>query len=208
MVGELDVSPIVPPHGSDSPAPSFARQGPVGSVPPRPCSYDGAPTSRPPAALLTFVRPFRPCRRRRDLPGSWAALAYVPWPLTPVEPHAEVPGSCPAFDMPVSPSAITTTSASTTSIFRGSIPRPIRPLSTLRAHGRPCTAHEHARLASAPATSGLGRGDSHPGLLSKFWVLLPSSPTRLVLAHCDECSVSTNPPLERPWVLVRKPYGL
>jgi len=95
-VGELGVSSIVPSLGSDFPAPPFAQQGPVGSVPPRHRSYCGAPTSRQPVrARFPSHGRSRVGRSWRDLPGSWAALAYVPQSLTPVEPARRGPGLAP-----------------------------------------------------------------------------------------------------------------
>jgi len=76
------------------PAPPFAPQGPVGTVPPLHRSYCGAPTSRrPDNARFPSRGRSGSRRRRRDLPGSWATLAHVPCSQTPAGPlHRRGPG--------------------------------------------------------------------------------------------------------------------
>ena len=105
-------------------------------------------------------------RSRRDLPGSWAALAYVPRPLTPVEPSCRGPGPAAlCFGMPISPSAVTTTSASTTRSFgarsRGPHARCLRFALTVT---RRCLRARKTRYRLV--TSSLGGEDFHLGLLS------------------------------------------
>ena len=83
---------------------------------------------------------------RRDLPGSWAALAYVPRSQIPPEPMRRGPGpSALSFDAPMLPSVSTTTSASETlnlSGFKSSARTP-----AVYASSAPHGAHD-ARLAS------------------------------------------------------------
>jgi hypothetical protein len=70
------------------------------------------------------------------------------------------------------PSTIGTASAATDTDFRDSTSRPTRPLSTLRGHGRPCTANDQARLASDDGDSHRHRRDFHPGSLTRVQMLL------------------------------------
>jgi hypothetical protein len=139
---------------------ALCSAGSLGSVPPLRRSYCGTPTSRRPDR----ARCLRPVvtglhRSRRDLPGSWATLAYVPWPTIPLEPVRRGPGLCPASWRPgVAFRERKRVGLQNSQHFRDSIPRPACPLSTLheRPHGRPCKTR--FRLA----TSTLAGRDSHP----------------------------------------------
>lgn len=95
------------------------------------CSCPSAPSaSAPTRATRRSCRPRACCAEcpmirfsrgdRRDLPGSWAALAYVPRSQIPSEPMRRGPGLCAlSLDAPMLPSVSRTTSASKTSILSG-----------------------------------------------------------------------------------------
>jgi hypothetical protein len=71
-------------------------------------------------------------QRLRDLPGSWATLRLRALLSDPGGPGV----SRRCCSTPVLPSARPMASAPTTFTFRGSIPRPANPLSTLRSRAR------------------------------------------------------------------------
>jgi len=85
-----------------------------------PDSFASSASCRGPGSLMRL-------RARRDLPGSGTILSNVMWPSTPAgRQHL-------AFAVPhILPSAEVNASAPAVSVFRGSIPHPIRLLCTLR----------------------------------------------------------------------------
>jgi hypothetical protein len=184
----LDVPAIFPSNDSVSRCTPFARQGPSGWFP---------RVIAPMAALRRLAPPLRfACRSARRfwphgqrdevLPSCWATLAYVPRSTTPADASAQ--GSrdgVPAFRarrccLPPEQRC----RHPPRQHFRGSIPRPACPLSTLRGHGHPCAAYDHARLASGWRPSTLTGRDFHPRVASKgfaatcFLLSQPRDPTR------------------------------
>ena len=106
------------------------------AVPPRrPGSLPRAGTT--PGSLDYFYRGARAAYsrwRKRDLPGSWTTLAYMPRSSTPADRlHLTMTVHT------MLPSAQLTASAPHSLCFRGSITRPARSLCTLRSRGRPRT---------------------------------------------------------------------
>ena len=166
MVGELDVSSIVPSLGSDVPAPLFARQGPAGSVPPRHRSY---------AALRLLVAPSTLAIPRVGVPDLAPEATRSPRFLGSPCIHADVsdPGE-PArrgsraspcvLTSPVLRSAALTASACTTMVFRDSIHRPACPLSTLRS-AAPCSVANTTQDSLPPSDLPLTVGTFTRGLL-------------------------------------------
>ena len=78
------------------PGAALCSTGSLGSVPPCPCSYCGAPTSPRPSrcARLPSRRATAAIQQRRrvDLPGSWGTLPYVPCSQTPAGPPRQTIG--------------------------------------------------------------------------------------------------------------------
>jgi hypothetical protein len=106
-------------------------------------------------------------RRRQGLPGSWGT--HCVHALLSDPGGTSAPGHLGAS---VLPSAILTTSAPTTRIFRGSITRPTHSLSTLRHNGHPWPRKTCFRLLA----SFTGRDWLPAGLLCRVSELLTSHP--------------------------------
>ena len=94
MVGEHDVSPIRSRAGPHATAPPFAPRGPLGRFPHFIARTAALRLLDAPTALVVSRTAVPAVRRRRDLPGSWATLAYVPWSETPVGRPRRGPGLC------------------------------------------------------------------------------------------------------------------
>ena len=123
-------------------------------------------------------------RRRRDLPGSWATLAHVPRFSDPGGPARGGPGhdALRFRDTGVAFRSDDGVGHHDCS-FRGSISRPMRPLSTLRT----AVADGPRKTRFCLPTSGLGSRDFHPqAALRNFRSLSPSFPARLFLAHLPQ----------------------
>ncbi len=127
------------PRSVPTPGAALCSAGSLGSVPPLRRSYCGAPNSRRPDRAR-FPRADVPARAGTARPprflGNPCVRALV---ADPGGSGCRGPGRMPcALAVPMVPSASTIASASTTA-FRGSIPQPARPLSTLRdrRHRRP-----------------------------------------------------------------------
>lgn len=170
MVGELDVSPIVPSLGSD-----FRHRPLLGRVPADRFPDVNARTAAlrlpdAPAALTCACStvpgspggggisqvPGQPLRTCRDLRSRWSWHAEVPGPAAPAIWHSKccLPRS-PARQPPLLGSF-------------GTTPRPIRPLSTLRSFpSRFTRSYGHARLASAWRPPALAVGTFTHGLVSE-----------------------------------------
>ena len=179
------------------------------------CS-DSLPSLR--ARFVSFARPYR-AWARSSLPGEGSPPAWVlglftrlPTGLfgaettgpprfldipharmlrsrTPVEPRCQA-----TFDTSMLPSAVVTTSASTSSNFRGSITQPTRSLCTLRSAGYPDTT-QHSVLGWWPAFAGrvwlparMFRGFQSPSILLNRLSIpppqaLPGATQLLVISH-------------------------
>ena len=194
MVGELGVSPIVPPSGSDS-----SRCRPLLRRVPR----VGSPASSLVRRHSDFSRPRR-CslswHRRSQLLAGGRETSQVPGqPLPPcpgLRPRwsqgAEVRGLTPPCAL-VSPSAFKSASASTTLTISGLHPTAHRP--TVYASRPPSRV---AAQDSLPV-GGLGlvrSGLSPAGCFPEFQVISPSSLVWPVLAWRTSRIVST---YGRPW---------
>ena len=108
--------------------------------------------------------------RRRDIPGSWTTLAYMPRSSTPADPRPQ------ATSGPAMWSFAGLTTSTPHWSFRGSITRPARSLCTLRSRGRP---PDHATLDSGwwPTLTGqdshlLGRIEGFQHVCPFTWPLL------------------------------------
>src|SRR5579862_9885129 len=75
--------------------------------------------------------------------------------------------------------------------------RPARSLSTLRDHGRPCAAYDHARLASGVAVSVVAGGIFTPCHSPKFRLLHAFLSGQAVLAHFTSPSRASTPGVKR-----------
>ena len=105
-------------------------------------------------------------RTRRGFLGSYAILLYVMWSQTPVEQHRLA-----LTTMQMLPSTHGTVSASTISVFRGSIANPARLLSTLRTHRYQYARKTRSRLARY----ALAGRDFHPQDVTSFSQRTPRS---------------------------------
>jgi len=173
------------PHEVPHSGAALCSAGSRGSVPPRHRSYCGTPTPCP-TAPLTFACAAVPPHRRRaqGLPSSSAFLAMHAQVFDPGRATRQTSGDEPLpFASMVMPSAPSRTSASATSPFRDSIPRPACSLSTLRGHGYPSDAYGHARLASGWWSSLAGREFNPLKRCSRFrsgvWLHMAFSWSRL-----------------------------
>ena len=130
-----------------------------------------------PRHFVSFVQRYRPCGRRRPgLPGSWGAPSRTCPALRPRWDRNVRPfGLTLLFGAAVLPSAVSTASAPTTNSFRGSITRPARSLSTLRGHGHPCAAYDHARLATGWWPTLAGRDFNPLSSYMRFRFILSTS---------------------------------
>jgi hypothetical protein len=163
---EPDVSSIVPSRGCHVPARPL-----LGGVPSARFPRFLAPSARSdssspiPPRFVAFAWRYLPQfsgRRRRGLPSSSVTpMRTCPGSSTPAEPREQDLRDRQSLRVapPVLPSGLTVSSASTTSIFRGPIPRPARSLSTLRGHGRPYASRRprktRFRLAVLPWPGGI-----------------------------------------------------
>jgi hypothetical protein len=115
-----------------------------------PDSFASSASYRGPGSLMRL-------RARRGLPGSGALLSNVMWPSTPAgRQHL-------AFAVPhILPSAMANASAPAVSVFRGSIPYPIRLLCTLRRGRRlPRRNTRYRAMRYHPTRAGLAPAGSH-----------------------------------------------
>ena len=118
------------------------------------CSSSGIRTLLPVGrglALAVTPLPLLKARRQRDLPSSWATLPRICPVLRPrsdlrVRPLRRF-GAVPAFP--------TTETPAIPVIFRGSITRLLRSLSTLHGHGRPWSCKTRFRLLAKLCRVGL-----------------------------------------------------
>jgi hypothetical protein len=173
--------------------PSFPRSIPIPGT--ALCSAGSLRRGSPTSSLLLRCSDFSPlrprsfCSRRRsspieeqrDLPGSWAALRVRATVSDPGGPVRRDPGRgalsltrryCLPRDRPRRPPQLLRFGA----LSRGPHARCLR--------FAPVIAHVCARLASARGSPPLRGRDFHPRAAAQsFRMLLPSSLTRLVLAH-------------------------
>ena len=117
----------------------------------RSCASSGAAPHRP-GRCYAGVPPALPSWRQRALPGSWATRSRIcpalrPRPGLRAKPYRHV-GAAPADS--------TTKAPAIKKIFRGSITRLLRSLSTLRRQGRPCSAQDSLPAASYALPGGVG----------------------------------------------------
>ena len=120
--------------------------------------------------------------RRPDLPGSWGTSVGVPCSLTPAELRRQVVTAPPCCLPPSKrrrPPPLPH--------FRGCIARPVHSLSTLHLHGHPWLRKTRFRLVTNFSRAGLVTRRVPLGSFSNaaFAYAIPSSPTRLCLAHSE-----------------------
>jgi hypothetical protein len=151
-----------------------AKQKPqarAGSAPPR--------RERTRSALEVRPREDNEARQTRGLPGSCATLVHVPRSLTSMEPLRRTFRAEPRnWRSDVAFRQKTRRRPPSLRGFRGSITRPMHPLSTLRSHGRPCTSSRprktRCRLVGQPCRSGLSPAGCFVRFPSPTW--LPPHP--------------------------------
>ena len=155
---EPDVSSIFPSHGSMSRRALYST-GSLGSVPLLPRYYDALRRPAAPLSLRLRSRFAVPSSTEQAGPPKFLGdpRHARPGSSTPVESQEQDlrDRSSLRFAPSIMPSEPTASSASTTSIFRGPIPRLACSLSTLRDPGRPRSSRKtRFRLAALPWPGG------------------------------------------------------